>query len=112
MIDEIMMDVFPNFIKNLPKASIPIKGCNAYLLQGDKQQFVFMEFKKDVELPEHTHKSQWEIVLEGEVDVWINKEKKSYFKGDRFYIPSNIPHRAFIYAGYSSIAIFLMKVCY
>jgi hypothetical protein len=46
MIDEIMMDVFPNFIKNLPKASIPIKGCNAYLLQGDKTAICFYGIQK------------------------------------------------------------------
>ncbi len=104
-----MMDVFPNFIKKLPKVSIKLEGCEAYLLQSEKQQILFFKFNKDVELPEHNHESQWEIVLEGEVNVWIDGKKKKYTKGDRFYIPSKTPHKAKIYKGYSSIAIFNQK---
>ena len=104
-----MIEVFPEFIKCLPKASIPIEGCKAYLLQGDNQQIIFMKFNQDVILPEHKHDCQWEIVLEGEANVTIKNVKKRYQKGDRFYIPSNIPHSAVIYAGYSSIIIFNQK---
>ena len=104
-----MTDIFPNFIKKLPKANINLDGCEAYLLQSKKQQVIFMHFNKDVELPEHNHESQWEIVLEGEVIVWINDEKKRYKKGDRFYIPSKIPHKAKIFKNYMSIVIFNQK---
>lgn len=104
-----MIDVFPNFIKKLPKASVNLEGCEAYLLQSENQQIIFMKFNKDVELPEHSHESQWEIVLEGEVFVWVDGKKRKYFKGDRFYIPSNILHKAKIYKGYSAIAIFNQK---
>ena len=104
-----MIDVFPNFIKKLPLTSIEIEGCESYLLQSEKQQIVFMKFNKEVELPEHNHECQWEIVLEGEVDVWIDSVRKKYIKGDRFYIPSKTPHKAKIYSGYSSIIIFNQK---
>ncbi len=104
-----MISIFPKFIKELPKASIPINGCTAYLFQGKKQQIVFMNFKKDTFLPEHKHDSQWEIVLEGEVEVYINKIKNRYKKGDSFYIPSQTPHSAKIKEGYSSIVIFNQK---
>jgi quercetin dioxygenase-like cupin family protein len=104
-----MLDIFPDFIKKLPKLSINLEGCEAYLLQSKKQQVIFMKFNKDVELPEHTHESQWEIVLEGEVIVWINDDKKKYRKGDRFYIPSKTLHKAQIFKDYTSIVIFNQK---
>jgi quercetin dioxygenase-like cupin family protein len=68
-----------------------------------------MEFEKDVDLPDHIHKSQWEIVLEGKVEVFIDNIKHSYKKGDRFFIPSGISHSAKIYSGYASIVIFDQK---
>jgi len=43
-----MIDVFPNFIKKFPMASIEIVGCESYLLQSEKQQIVFMNFNKNV----------------------------------------------------------------
>jgi len=46
-------------------ALIPLEGCKAYLFQGEKQQFIFMSFEKDIEVPEHSHENQWGIVLEG-----------------------------------------------
>jgi quercetin dioxygenase-like cupin family protein len=104
-----MTEEFPEFIRSLPEASIPIEGCKAYLFQGDNQQIIFMKFNQDAILPEHKHDCQWEIVLEGEVDVFIDKVKKRYHKGDRFFIQSNIPHSAVISAGYSSIIIFNQK---
>ncbi len=57
--------LFPEPIINLPEADIPLDGVTAYLSQGNDHQIIFMEFDKDVELPEHAHESQWGIVLEG-----------------------------------------------
>jgi quercetin dioxygenase-like cupin family protein len=103
------MKDFPDFIKKLPEAIIDLKDCEAYLLQSKNQQVIFMQFNKDVELPEHSHESQWEIVLEGQAFVWILGEKKRFKKGDRFFIPPNTPHKAKIFKGYKSIAIFNQK---
>ena len=105
-----MNNIFPEFIKILPKADIKIDGCEAYLIQGETQQIIFAYVKNDTILAKHKHDSQWEIVLEGKVDLIVNnKEKKCYCKGDSFYIPPNVYHSAFIYAGYSSIIIFNQK---
>ena len=99
-------DFFPNFIKKLPKAEIPIDGCTAYLFQGQNQQIILMEFEELTIVPEHSHESQWEIVLDGSVDVWIENNKHHYQRGDRFYIESNVKHRAKVYPGYKAIACF------
>ena len=101
-----MPDTFPTSIRQLPEADVPLEGVNAYLSQGDNHQIVFMEFTKDVELSEHSHNSQWEIVLEGKVELWMNGIKQIFTKGDRFFIPNEVIHSARVYAGYVSIVFF------
>jgi quercetin dioxygenase-like cupin family protein len=90
----------------LPRIDLQIDGFIGYLLQGKNQQIVFMEFKKQTIIPEHSHESQWEIVLDGSVDVWIDDKKHHYTRGDRFYIATQVPHRAEVPAGYKAIACF------
>jgi quercetin dioxygenase-like cupin family protein len=101
-----MKTVFPEPILNLPQADIPIKGLNAYLSQSSDHQILFMEFAEDVDLPEHSHGSQVGVVLEGKIDLIIDGLKKTYQKGDRYYIPSGIKHSGKIYAGYADITFF------
>ena len=101
-----MSEVFPDPIKNLPEADIPLEGIKAYLSQSDTHQIIFMEFEKDVELPEHSHAAQIGIVLEGKIDLTIGGKKETYTKGDRYYIPSGVKHSGKIYAGYADITYF------
>jgi quercetin dioxygenase-like cupin family protein len=101
-----LISIFPEPILNLPEANINLEGVKSYLIQGENQQIIFMEFEKNVYLQEHSHESQWEVVLEGKVDLWINDVKHTYYKGDRFFIPSGLKHRAKVYKGYSAIAFF------
>ena len=101
-----MSDIFPEPIKNLPEADIPIEGIKAYLSQSDTHQIIFMEFEKDVDLPEHSHAAQMGIVLEGQIDLIIDGKKKTYTKGDRYYISTGALHSGRIYAGYADITFF------
>lgn len=101
-----MSKIFPKPIQDLPRADIPLNGLKAYLSQSDDHQIIFMEFSEDVELPEHTHDSQWGIVLEGKIELTINGIKNSYSKGDRYYIPKDVKHSGKIYAGYADITFF------
>ena len=101
-----MSGVFPDPIKNLPEADIPLDGINAYLSQSDTHQIIFMEFAKDVELPEHSHAAQIGIVLEGKIDLTIGGKKETYSKSDRYYIPEGVVHSGKIYAGYADITFF------
>jgi quercetin dioxygenase-like cupin family protein len=107
-----MRSIFPKPIEQLPEADIPLKGVKAFLSQGENHQIIFMEFKNDVDLPEHSHESQWEIVIDGKVDLVVENHKHTYKKGDRFFIPKDIKHSAKVYAGYSSIAFFNQKERY
>jgi len=104
-----MKSILPKNIQKLPKADIFLDGANIYVSQAKDHQIVFMEFQKEVTIPEHSHKSQWEIVLQGTVDVWIDGLKHTYSKGDQFFIPNGVKHHAKIPKGYASIAFFNEK---
>jgi len=99
-------EFFPEMIKNLPEADIPLEGCKAYLFQGEKQQFIFMSFEKDVEVPEHSHEAQWGVVLEGRIDMTIEGSKLTFVKGDTYFIPKGSKHSAKIYEGYRDLTLF------
>ena len=64
-----MTEIFPEPIKNLPEADIPLAGVKAYLSQSEEHQIIFMEFSEDAKLPEHSHSSQVGIVLAGKIDL-------------------------------------------
>ena len=104
-----MSEIFPEPIKHLPQAEIPLKGIEAYLSQSESHQILFMEFSEDVELPEHSHESQWGVVLEGKIDLVIEGVKQTCTKGDRVFIPKGVKHSAKIYAGYADISFFNQK---
>ena len=104
-----MQEIFPEPILNLPKADIPLDGISAYLSQGEDHQIIFMEFESDVDLPEHSHESQYGIVLEGKIELTMNGETKTYKKGDRYFIPKGVVHSGKIYAGYADMTFFNQK---
>jgi quercetin dioxygenase-like cupin family protein len=100
---------FLKAIQDLRKADIPFEGCTAYIIQGNKEQVLFMKFEKDVELPEHSHEAQWGIVLSGNIELTINGTTKIYKTGDNYYIEKGVKHKGKIYAGYSDITYFNQK---
>jgi quercetin dioxygenase-like cupin family protein len=97
---------FPEPITNLPQADIPLKSVTAFLAQGQNHQIIFMEFAEDVDLPEHSHESQWGVVLEGQIELIINGVKNTFKKGDRYFIPQGVVHSGKIFAGYADITFF------
>ena len=52
-----MSEMFPEPIRSLPQADVPLDGIKAYLSQGQDHQIVFWEFTEDVEVPEHSHEA-------------------------------------------------------
>ncbi len=97
---------FPDAIMNLSKADIPLDGCTAYMVQGENEQVLFMQFEKDVELPEHSHDAQWGVVLSGRIELEIEGKKQVFVKGDNYYIASGKRHKGKIFAGYTDITFF------
>lgn len=98
--------VFPEPVRNLPLADIPLEGCTAYLSQAADHQILFMHFSQEVELPEHAHAAQWGIVLEGRITLTIGGDTHTYEKGERYFIPAGTPHSARIQAGYADMTYF------
>ncbi len=101
-----MKNIFPDPIRNLPEADIPLDGISAYLSQGKDHQLIFMQFEKDVDLPEHAHAAQVGFVLSGKIELTIDGTNKEYKKGDIYFIPENVRHSGKIYAGYADITFF------
>jgi quercetin dioxygenase-like cupin family protein len=87
-------DIYPDIIKNLPKAEISFKGIKGWLSQGKDHQIVFFDIEPIGEVTEHSHGAQWGIVVDGEMDLTIGGETKTYKKGDSYFIPDNVPHSA------------------
>lgn len=102
-----MKNIFPDQIRNLPIADIPLEGLTAYLSQAEDHQILYMQFEKDVELPEHQHSDQIGFVLEGKIDLTIDGVDQTYTKGDRYHIAKGVRHSGFIYAGYADITVFM-----
>ena len=101
--------VFAEIITRLPEADIPVTGLSAYLFQGENQQIVFMDFRKDAEISEHSHQAQWGVVLDGEIELTIAGKKHSLKKGDTYFIPEGIRHSARIKKGYKDLTLFDKK---
>jgi len=102
-------DFFPDIIRNLPEADIPVQGLHAYLFQGENQQIIFMAFDKDAEIPEHSHAAQWGAVLDGQIEFTIAGKKSLFRKGDSYFIPKGVRHSAKIKSGYKDITLFDQK---
>jgi quercetin dioxygenase-like cupin family protein len=102
-------DFFPEIITSLPEADIPIKGVRSYLFQAKNQQFVFMSFENDAEVPEHSHEAQWGVVLDGEIELTIGAKKHTLRKGATYFIPKDVKHSARIRRGYKDLTLFDRK---
>lgn len=100
------IEQFPDFVTGLPEAGVPFPGTRAWLIQGDRTQAVFIEFSKEVDVPEHSHQEQLEIVLSGRVLLRMNQEEREYSAGEAFFIPAGVPHSAVVGAGYRAVIVF------
>jgi quercetin dioxygenase-like cupin family protein len=104
--ETIMTPVFPSLVHSLPKADLSIPGLEAYISQSAEHQILFMSFSKDAEVPEHSHESQWGVVLEGRIDLCVAGSTTTFQKGDRYFIPAGVIHSAKIFAGYADMTFF------
>jgi quercetin dioxygenase-like cupin family protein len=96
----------PAFVRSLPEIQLPFDGARGWLVQGQGQQVVFVEFDRTVEVPEHTHEDQWEFALAGRVELHRGGETQMYERGDNFFVPAGEPHAATVHAGYRAMIVF------
>ena len=100
---------FPEIITKLPEANIPLEGVNSHLFQSQNQQFIFMSFDRDVEVPEHAHEGQWGVVLDGKIELTVEGKKSTFKRGDTYFIPKGVKHGARIKKGYKDLTLFDQK---
>ncbi len=87
-------EIYPEMIKKLPEADINFKGVRGWLSQGKDHQIVFFDIEPVGKVPEHAHKAQWGIVIDGEMELTIGGITKTYKKGDSYFIPDSVLHSA------------------
>ncbi len=97
---------FPDIVTRLPAADIAVPGVTSFLAQAGDQQFVFMLFESNVEVPEHSHEAQWGAVLDGEMELTIEGCTSTLRRGDHYFVPKDAKHSARIRKGYKDLTLF------
>ena len=100
---------FPEMITSLPEGDIPLPGLDAYIVQSDSQQVLFMSFEEDAVIPEHSHEAQWGVILDGEIALTIGGREMIFRRGDSYFIPAGVLHSARIKRGYKDLTLFNSK---
>ncbi|MFW9995551.1 MAG: cupin domain-containing protein [Candidatus Odinarchaeota archaeon] len=101
-----MKDQYPDIIRSLPEADVSLPGVQAWLAQGKNFQIAFFDIEPIGELPPHSHKAQFGVVLEGEMSLTIGGETKKYSKGDSYYIPEGVIHQAIFHTRFKAMDFF------
>lgn len=99
---------YPDFITDFPSLDVPFPEdvVQTAVIRSDAGLVAFFTFLQDFELPMHSHKAQWGTVVEGEIELTIGGDTKTYGPGDSYSIPSGIEHGGKIKAGSRVIDVF------
>jgi len=97
---------FPGFVRSLPEADLPFDGLRGWLLQSKSGQVLFNESDVEVTVPEHSHGDQWGVVIDGEIELTIDSQTGVYSRGDTYFVPGGVTHRARIYPGFRAVDYF------
>lgn len=87
---------YPDFLKALPKADIPMADVTAHLLAAPTGQVVFFELPAGSSVPPHSHEAQWGIVVSGDIELTIGEKTERYQTGDSYYIGDGVVHAGVI----------------
>jgi hypothetical protein len=85
---------YPELIRRLPKAALPLAGATGWLLQGADRQLVFFDLPAGATIPPHSHGEQWGLVIEGEMDLTVSGTLRRVKAGDWYHIPAGAEHHA------------------
>jgi quercetin dioxygenase-like cupin family protein len=99
-------EFFPEIITDLPQGDVPGGGVRAFLLHGEGKQVAFVTFEADVDAAEESHAAQWVVVLDGEVELTVGGETNTFQRGDTYFIPAGVPHRARVKKGSRLLDLF------
>ncbi len=97
---------FPEMVRQLPEADVPFPGVRVWISRGEDHQVVFVDIDSAGEVPPHSHGEQWEVVIEGEVELTVDGETKRFGPGESFHIPAGSVHSAKFLSHYRSVGMF------
>ncbi|MFH1034914.1 MAG: cupin domain-containing protein [Pseudomonadota bacterium] len=100
------LNQYAEFIKRLPRADIPMAGLDAALLAGAHGQVVFFTLPGGASVPPHSHGEQWGIVVEGEIELTIDGQTRTYRRGDAYYVGDQVVHSGSTKEGCLAIDVF------
>lgn len=99
-------EIYPKMIKDLPEMDTPFKGVKGWMLQGRDRLLVFFDIEPIAQIPEHSHREQWGVLIEGEMELVVNGVKNVYRKGDHYYIPAGALHSVTVRTRSKAIDLF------
>lgn len=99
---------YADFIQRLPglETAFSEEDVTIRAIASEDGMVAFFHFHKDTVLPPHSHLGQWGTVLEGELELTIGGETRTYLRGDTYNIPPNVVHSGRIKAGLKAIDVF------
>lgn len=100
------MSNFPKTVDKLKTGHLTSDTILCKFVQGDKSQVVFLEYKEDFHLPEHSHTDEFGVVVNGVLELTMDGETKNYYKGDMFYIPNGTIHSAWFKNEFAAMIYF------
>lgn len=104
-----MKSFFPLPITRLPRADVPLKGMTGFLSQGKSHQVVFSEYTRNANIPEHSHSTQWGVVLKGKIRFIVKGKSRTFTRGEVFFIPGGARHSSQVIAPYADVQFFAEK---
>jgi quercetin dioxygenase-like cupin family protein len=83
---------YPDFIRNLPEADLPLPQAKGFLLGAPQAQAVFFEMPAGTQVPLHSHGDQWGTLISGRLSFTIGGQSHDFTSGDSYFVPSGVEH--------------------
>lgn len=81
-------------LEELPEREVR-PGVFLRILAGERMMFSAVRFAPHAAVPTHEHPhEQLGMILEGELELWINEERRTLRAGDMYTVPPHVPHGA------------------
>lgn len=97
---------WPDFVRALPVASVPVPGLDARVVDDGACQVALFDFAEDAVVAEHIHADKWGILVAGQMTLSVAGSERPLAAGDSYFVPAGVPHGAQVVAGSRIIEIF------
>ena len=82
-------------------------GIAGRTIHGERITLSLLELEPNCVVPEHSHANeQVGLLIEGSVEFTIGGETKTYGRGDTYFVPDGVAHRAVLSPGFVGIDVF------